>query len=443
MKTKLYFFLCLLFAAFFAQESKAQCSATFTDSVNGATVIFIPSVPPIAGLYNWDFGDASPHGWSQVETHTYAVAGTYNVCLILQDSMAPCVDTFCTSVTVLTGCNNLMVTATSTDASACNACDGTASASVSGGTGPYAYQWSNATTTANLTNLCVGSYQVYVTDANGCTASHSTSVNCPFACSAAFGVNLSGNTANFYNTSNDTTNSSFQWYFGDATSSSATSPSHLYAAPGTYNVTMIMVSSFFSCTDTVTSAVTVGGPNSCYSPFSMVQDSFNLLQWYIYPSITGQAPFTYLWDFGDMTTSTLPNPNHTYASPGQYTICLTVTDANACTSYFCDSSSVQRSSASLQMQYATVINGPTSINEQEEFTANIFPNPAGENLNIVFNKPTQGKIRLTDIAGKIVYEQTFTGKSATIDVSAVPAGIYNCNISGATLNRNQKIVVIH
>lgn len=144
-----------------------------------------------------------------------------------------------------------------------------------------------------------------------------------------------------------------------------------------------------------------------------------------------------------MTTSTLPNPNHTYASPGQYTICLTVTDANACVSYFCDSSSVQRSTASLQMQYATVINGPASVIEQEEFTATIFPNPAGENLDIVFNQPTEANIRLTDVAGKIVYEQTFTGKSVSIDVSTLPGGIYNCNISGTTVNRNQKIVVIH
>jgi PKD repeat protein len=443
MKTKLYFFLCFFLTAFFTQESKAQCSAAFTNSVNGATVTFTASVPPIAGLYVWDFGDGSPLAWNQVEAHTYAVAGTYNVCLIVADSMSPCVDTVCNNITVLTGCNNLAVVATSTDASACNACDGTASATVTGGTSPYAYTWSNLTTTPNLVNLCVGSYQISITDANGCTANHSTTVNCPITCVAGFGANINGNSANFYNTSSDTANSAFHWDFGDLSTGTGSSPSHTYAAPGTYNVTLIMVSSFFSCTDTITLPVTVGGPPVCASPFSMIQDSFNLLQWYIYPSISGQAPFTYLWDFGDMNTSTLANPSHTYASPGQYTVCLTVTDANACISYFCDSSSVQRTTAAMQMQYVTVLNGPTSIHEQEEFSATIFPNPAGENLNIVFNKATEGKIRLTDVAGKIVYEQTFTGKSVSIDVNALPGGIYNCNISGAALNRNQKIVVIH
>lgn len=37
---------------------------------------------------------------------------------------------------------------------------------------------------------------------------------------------------------------------------------------------------------------------------------------------------TYLWDFGDGNISTLPNPVHTYTSPGSYTVCLTA--SNAC-----------------------------------------------------------------------------------------------------------------
>lgn len=40
------------------------------------------------------------------------------------------------------------------------------------------------------------------------------------------------------------------------------------------------------------------------------------------------APTSWLWNFGDNTTSTNQNSKHTYASPGSYTVSLTVTNAN-------------------------------------------------------------------------------------------------------------------
>ncbi len=51
----------------------------------------------------------------------------------------------------------------------CNSCDGSATISVSGGTAPYTYQWSDGSTLPFPSNLCAGTYSVSVTDANGCT----------------------------------------------------------------------------------------------------------------------------------------------------------------------------------------------------------------------------------------------------------------------------------
>jgi hypothetical protein len=48
-------------------------------------------------------------------------------------------------------------------------CDGTAFANTSGGTMPYSAIWSNLQTGLTATNLCAGSYQVTVTDDNGCS----------------------------------------------------------------------------------------------------------------------------------------------------------------------------------------------------------------------------------------------------------------------------------
>jgi hypothetical protein len=41
--------------------------------------------------------------------------------------------------------------------------------------------------------------------------------------------------------------------------------------------------------------------------------------------ITGTAPTAYLWTFGDLSTSTLPGPSHTYAAYGCYPVTLDIT----------------------------------------------------------------------------------------------------------------------
>jgi gliding motility-associated-like protein len=52
--------------------------------------------------------------------------------------------------------------------------NGSATASVSGGTGPFSFLWSSGSTSATATGLTAGSYTVVVTSANGCTVSAST-----------------------------------------------------------------------------------------------------------------------------------------------------------------------------------------------------------------------------------------------------------------------------
>lgn len=51
---------------------------------------------------------------------------------------------------------------------------------------------------------------------------------------------------------------------------------------------------------------------------------------------TGEAPLTYLWDFGNGSTSNLPYPLYQYSGPGTYLTCLTITDNSGCTSFTCD-----------------------------------------------------------------------------------------------------------
>lgn len=61
--------------------------------------------------------------------------------------------------------------------STCGASNGVASVSVSGGTSPYTYLWSNGATTSSISNLAPGNYNMKVTDANGCFTSNSLVIN--------------------------------------------------------------------------------------------------------------------------------------------------------------------------------------------------------------------------------------------------------------------------
>ncbi|MFH2144337.1 MAG: DNRLRE domain-containing protein [Bacteroidota bacterium] len=76
--------------------------------------------------------------------------------------------------------NTIILSSTTTNSSCSLPCDGTANISVSGGSVPYSYLWSNGDNTANVTDLCSMNYSVTVSDNIGCTETeviNITSVN--------------------------------------------------------------------------------------------------------------------------------------------------------------------------------------------------------------------------------------------------------------------------
>lgn len=75
----------------------------------------------------------------------------------------------------------LQVNATSANESYYQNNDGTATATVSGGTSPYSYSWSNGASTAAINNLSPGNYTLIVTDASNCTATETITIS-PIIC---------------------------------------------------------------------------------------------------------------------------------------------------------------------------------------------------------------------------------------------------------------------
>lgn len=122
---------------------------------------------------------------------------------------------------------------------------------------------------------------------------------------------------------------SWQWNFGDGLTSSQQNPNHQFAAPGTYNVSLI-VATAGGCADSITKQVTIfslpsalfTGTNVCNGASTNFTDL---------SSVIGNNINAWSWDFGDGSLSSQQNPSHTYSGAGNYNVNLIVTSANGCT----------------------------------------------------------------------------------------------------------------
>ena len=118
--------------------------------------------------------------------------------------------------------------------------------------------------------------------------------------------------------------STYQWDFGDGSSSNELNPLHTYATDGTYNVSLNILGTDGS-TDSHSEQVAVSAP--AQANFTSSVDGLNV-------QFTNQSSgniVLYAWDFGDTATSNEQSPLHTYATGGTYTVTLTVTGSDSST----------------------------------------------------------------------------------------------------------------
>jgi PKD repeat protein len=134
-----------------------------------------------------------------------------------------------------------------------------------------------------------------------------------------------------------TPTTSWLWDFGDGTTSTDHSPAHTYAHSGNYHV-CLTIQTATGCSDTYCHDITVAAvqPPPCHAVFTYHQTSTSPLSVnFIQVTASTNITSTSLWDFGDGTTSTEHNPTHVYNHAGTYYVCLTVANANGCTSTYC------------------------------------------------------------------------------------------------------------
>ncbi len=197
---------------------------------------------------------------------------------------------------------------------------------------------------------------------------------------------------------------------------------HQFLANGTYSVKLVTLYIFndslnpansIYCKDSVMKTVTVTGviAPACKAQFTMFNAdtvSQSSQTWYVINNSFGKPTITYLWEFGDGTTSTLEFPSHTYANPGHYDVCLTIKDGAGCTSKHCDTSSVHKMAVGGNMKYLKVVGNTASINKiQNEHSFNIFPNPFTDKITIQYAALSSRNISVEvyDVMGKVVYTE--------------------------------------
>ncbi len=122
---------------------------------------------------------------------------------------------------------------------------------------------------------------------------------------------------------------SYDWDFGDGSSSSGTNPTHFYDQPGTYTITLNIASTIPSCpvTAVATQTVTILPPVIAQAVADPVFGCIPLDVQLTNNSINATS---YLWDFGNGNTSTTPEPTITYPLPGTYNVTLTAFNPVSC-----------------------------------------------------------------------------------------------------------------
>ncbi|MFE1646131.1 PKD domain-containing protein, partial [Microbacterium sp. P01] len=119
---------------------------------------------------------------------------------------------------------------------------------------------------------------------------------------------------------------SFTWNFGDGASATGATPSHTYATPGTYEVTLKTVDQL-GASASLTQEVVVLAPNTApTAAFTTAADKLKLSVDGRTSSDADGAIASYSWAYGDGTTGSGSTAEHTYAAAGTYTVTLTVTD---------------------------------------------------------------------------------------------------------------------
>ena len=349
----------------------ASCFATNTGAIDVSA-----NGPDSPFTYLWNNG-------STAEDQNNLLSGNYSLTVTNANG--------CTSTAsfVITEPLPLIASATLQQVTCFNASNGGINLTISGGTGPYTYSWSNGQTTEDLTNIPSGTYFVTITDANGCFTSSTFTVNQP----SNYSVSLTpqnvlcfgGNSGQIF--SSVTGGSAPYTYLWN---SGANTPNISGLTAGNYTLTVFDNN---GCSTSANTALSQPAFATTLSATVANETCSNTPTGSIDLTVSSPTPgFTYFWNNGAATEDI------TGLIANLYTV--TVTDNNGCTT-----------TASYQVNSISPINASAVITNVDCF----------ENAT--------GAIDLTITGGAPNYSFNWSNGATSEDINALIAGVYFVTIT--------------
>lgn len=454
MKTTTLLFGIVLMAQIIVAQT--QCEAVMTLTTTQNTVALsgsyfengIEITNPAMVEYLWTIGNITLTG--QALTYTFTENGVYTVCLTA--SGPDCTATTCDSIFIGNDVNpcNLSLTYDITHCSNLGIADGAIDITVTGGTPPYTYFWSNQEITEDISGLLPGVYTVVIDDNANCSMSWSFSV---------------GNNNNTDTTTNPTdtifNDLYINIYYNFETNLDCSATVFAQAVGGTPPYTYMWNDQ--SNTATITNAC--GGDFFCvtvtdseyqtteaciYVDFyngvqdttwntndtlgAIINDCFeNIVYAEIISYVIEGDYITVVWafidDLDEITYLTVTYTLNNIISEGIYILNLYVN----CTGY--KSLSVYSDQILVTSEDITGING---IESRTEILA--YPNPACDILNIEWLSKTNEEIEISifNISGQIVFNKILDMNNGVnnirIDVSEYSGGMYFIRFAGESIS---------
>ena len=385
------------------------------DDGNGAIDITVTGgTPPYT--FNWSNGDTT-------EDITGLSAGTYTVTVTCSagcvTSTSAVISNIATGYTV----SNVIVTD-----ELCSNTTGAIDITVSGGTPPYSFIWSNGSTTEDVSGLSAGNYTITVTDLNGCITDTSITVqnnpgtlsmdiadiindNCSYGIGAVDITVSGGNTP--YN---------FIWNNG------ATTEDISGLDTGTYTV-IVTGSNGCIVTDSATIINPTGGPPLTSAVTGLTSVSEYDIENY---SVAFHSGSIYYWTItgGNQISGGITNAISVYwGATGTGLLSVVETNSAGCIG----------DTISLVVDISS-----TGMNEFQVsgLKFKVYPNPNRGifTLEIEGIAEIEG-IRVLNILGQEIYQSAIINPQSQIDISGYPSGIYNLLIITRERVENVRIII--